>query len=298
MEKKNKKIRCFISAPYGENLSPIIDVLKEYDIEIISPLDFKYQSVTLFEQIKKEIRKSDFIIAVIPNDYKNENIYFELGIAVGLGKKVVLFVPPNISIPLDIKSFLTVRSEIQNREAFRFILDQIKDISFKPTKIKKSIKKIGSPLGGKVNYYLDKIEYPKSKYKEYELVEIVRQILNDSGINVLSQSKELESYADLAIWADNLDSYLGNPILIEIKNKISNYDKIYFQIKNFIAKSNSRSAIIIHFDKAPAPKDFLLNKDPSIYFLNIFELLNELRDNSFEEIIIQRRNKRVHGDTL
>ncbi len=293
MEKKNKNLKCFISAPFGEDIKPIISILKDNDVDVISPFDLEYQPISIFDQVKKEMRKSDFIIVVLPAGGTNENLFLELGIAIGLGKKVILFAPPNSIMPYDSKNFLTIQSSPDNSEAFQFLLEQIKEISFKKEKSKTIKRKSGKPLGAKANLYLDKIEYGIN-LSEYQLVEIVKDIFYDVGIKVLSESKNFKTNVDMAIWSDYLNSYLGNPIIIEIKRRLTNVDKITSQIRNYLSLSNSKSAIIISFDKEKNNADVKSFADPSIFYLNIFDLLEDLKESTFEDIIIKMRNRRIH----
>lgn len=63
------------------------------------------ENVILVHEIMKEIDSADFVIADVSE--KNPNVYFELGYAMGKGKKVFPIAKRGTDLPFDIKSLWT-----------------------------------------------------------------------------------------------------------------------------------------------------------------------------------------------
>lgn len=67
--------------------------------------DSKVSSMQIFEKIKKHIDKSKFIIAKVDED--NLNVFFELGLAMGAKKEVLLISEESLvlKLPSDLKNW-------------------------------------------------------------------------------------------------------------------------------------------------------------------------------------------------
>jgi hypothetical protein len=93
MKPKNRAFKsCFISAPFGANLGALTRVLDRAEIQwewARSNLDL---SDRLPGDLRKIIRGVDFVIGVILGGSGSDNTMFEVGLAVGMGKPVLLVV--------------------------------------------------------------------------------------------------------------------------------------------------------------------------------------------------------------
>jgi len=93
MKPKNREFKsCFISAPFGVNLGALTRVLDRAEIQwewARSNLDL---SERLPGDLRKIIRGVDFVIGVILGGLGTDNIMFEVGLAVGMGRPVLLIV--------------------------------------------------------------------------------------------------------------------------------------------------------------------------------------------------------------
>jgi predicted nucleotide-binding protein len=116
----NKKINCFISCS-TEDLSvarEISDYLQNEGIEAATWDNTFLPGMTIFENLQNVIAKSDFVIFIIPADNtlkgaSRENLFFEMGIIVGMGKPLLTLVNANTQphLPSDLSSIQYLKFE-------------------------------------------------------------------------------------------------------------------------------------------------------------------------------------------
>lgn len=88
--------------------------------------DTKHGEYTISTAIP--IRRANIVIGIVTEP--NPNVFFEVGCAVGAGRKVLLVVSPSVALPVDLKSFRAVRSlELDTDTLLQVvaILDEISD---------------------------------------------------------------------------------------------------------------------------------------------------------------------------
>lgn len=100
----------FVLMPFSESLSEVYDflikgALEEAGYNVRRADDIKSQS-NILEDIVKGIAESDLIIADLTDS--NPNVYYELGIAHALGKKVILITQEIDELPFDLRSYRVI----------------------------------------------------------------------------------------------------------------------------------------------------------------------------------------------
>lgn len=294
---------CFVSAPAGVNLTRIKKILLERDIEIIHPAEAQTLGESISEKISKKISRSDIFLAVFDHKLENSNTFFELGLAVGYKKEIIILTPPNFYLPPDLSGFLTLRVTQGNLDALGFSLDQMLKATLKKPKKRgrktyKDHRKRSRPISNKMSELRDELNGLDHRTAENTLVRFVEDLLKECGISVIKQSASHETGADFAIWSDGLEHILGNPILIQIKRTIktdSQAVKITDQILNFICNSNSKSAIVLYLAGPPSDQVQRLTKKFNILFFRLEDIVDQLQNNNFVDIIRNRRNLIAHG---
>jgi hypothetical protein len=102
--------KAFILMPFTESLNDVYDflikgALVEAGYQVKRADDIKSQS-NILEDIIKGILESDLIVADLTDS--NANVYYELGIAHALQKKVVLITQEIDELPFDLKSYRVI----------------------------------------------------------------------------------------------------------------------------------------------------------------------------------------------
>lgn len=294
---------CFVSAPAGVNFAKIKKILLKKDLEFIHPSEVLSHGQRISEKINKLISQSDIFIAVFDETFESGNTLFELGIAVARKKQIIILTSPNFSLPSDLAGFLTLKISKDNFDALDFAIDQILAATGKKKKKKeprsfKGFKETSKPVGNKILELKHRLNNIGSDTTGYELENFVSDLLKETGISVIQQSKTPDTGVDIAIWSDDLGAILGNPILVEIKRIIKNRSqalKVTNQLLNYMQTTNSRFAIVLYLEGLPSSRIQEFSDQFNILFFQIGDFVDQLQDKSFADTIKIRRNIIAHG---
>lgn len=293
MRKKNEISNAFLAASARINLTVIKEELQKRGINPITAYDIPSLGLSIVDQIEKGIKESDLFIAVIPKDY-SPNVFFEMGLAHALRKRILLIVSPELKeVPSDMTSKMYLRSSPYNREAIAFALNQLlarKELkTFRPKKYHDQ----GHPIGDLADAYLEKLQEKGGYIKGRKLEELVVEILRESGVSTVTQSTQRDAGIDLAVWSDDLQTIVGNPLLIDVKSGIRTHNdlkKALNQVEKYCIKSGTKWALMLLSTAVPS-----IPVVGGVLALTLTELLERLRTRTFAEVIRELRNKQVHG---
>src|SRR6266699_3553891 len=117
--------RCYISAPLNTDLKALEKLLIERQIQPIVSADLSSEALTLLGGIVNVIATADLFIAFLSEEQNNANVYLELGIALGMGCRILIIASPDRPLKVDIAELPAVRTDISNHEAIGLMLDQV-----------------------------------------------------------------------------------------------------------------------------------------------------------------------------
>jgi hypothetical protein len=186
-----------------------------------------------------------------------------------------------------------LRSEPNNREAIAFALNQLIDSQGQRTFRHRVQQKEGHLLGDLADKYLVKLKEKGDSLRGRELENIVAEILRASGVSTITQSEERDMGIDIAVWSDDLQSIVGNPLLIEVKSDIrtrKDIESALYQVEKYRNKSGTKWALLL-LSAATDSIPFV----GGVLTLTVTELLERLRTRTFAEVVRELRNKQVHG---
>ncbi|WP_431201573.1 hypothetical protein ACQ86E_20780 [Bradyrhizobium betae] len=127
---------------------------------------------------------------------------------------------------------------------------------------------------------------------------VVVQALRGSGVDIVSEAPNQGLGADIAVWSDALQPFVGNPLLIEVKSRFRGVDEVKRAANQLFEAVSSRGGSwgLLLYGQGPQvietnPKGL----PPTILVYSIVDLIDELRTRPFAEVIRDLRNRRVHG---
>ena len=115
--------RVFLSAPLGVDVAPIREALVARGVEVIGADDWSTTSTPISDRIAELVRGADLFIGVLGVEL-SPTVMYEAGFASGLGKRVVLFLPPSsVELPVDMSGGLYFRLDPSSSN-IGFAIDQ------------------------------------------------------------------------------------------------------------------------------------------------------------------------------
>jgi hypothetical protein len=294
-------LKCFLSAPIDVNTSSIRKVLRDLDVTIV---DFysATSDISIYNSLVRQIRQTDFAIIVIKGF--NSNIFYEMGICDGLNKPIFVLIADNEPIPYFVQYHLHYRTNFDDIEILRLSLSKFSDdVKEKNRRISRTIR---SPKGkiiskAKVNSFLERVKELRESGNERDVEYLVFEILKEVQLQLVSDEKNITGKRiDFVIWSDNLSLSMGNPLLVEVKAGRLSEQNIFIAenaLKDYLRITEGKSGILLYLDRLGGRFRENYSLKPLIIRLDVEDLITNLAQRSFEEVILSRRNQIVHGAT-
>ena len=292
---------CYLASSPSINVRPLHKVLLKKGVEIKNAAEL-IAGKSILEGIHGNIRESDFVIGVLGTTQTDANVYFELGIAYGLRKRILIFATDkNENLPFDFGHHFTIRSELSNSEAVEFAIEQILEAPPKKSvkKPKSNSKVLSKSIGKKADSFLLRLKNLNDSNFDYDfsLEYFVNELLNDCGVEVVSQAPVAKKMVDFAVWSDELEPTIGNPLLIEVKQNLirkSDFVRTVTQIHNLMIQTGGLYGLVL-YQKGINREDIINTKLPNtVITIRLDDFINLLRDHSFAEVILKQRNSLSH----
>lgn len=289
---------CFVSAPTGLKLSTLRESLLAHGIRPLIPEELT-AGTDWASEIQRQMQDADLVIGVLPGHKQAPSVIFELGQAWALGKRILLIASPKaewLSFPLN--RVLVLRVDVKNRSALDFALDQFLSAPANREPEPPRMPFERKALGQRADGLLKRLEEWRHLGNGRTLEAIVGDALRDAGTDVVVESHEHERGADLAVWSDALQPFVGNPLLVEVKSRIQDKASVKQateQLTGYLATSGARWALLVYGDGPASTAALWASTPPNVIALSAAELLEALRGRSFPEVIRDLRNERVHG---
>jgi len=248
--------------------------------------------------IIRAIAEADLFVAVLHATMADANVYMEIAYAQALQKRALIVVPPQLkSLPRYIMDMVHVRADPTNSNAIGFALDQILAAP-RPEKVPDQRGRVRQPIVETADMLIRELEGLGREATRRDLERIVSAALETSSIPVARHAEQPRLGVDLVIWADELNSWLGNPVLVHIKKDLGNTEQIAQLIHRLsfrVEASGLRGALVLHEPALLGRHVELPPESPvNILFISIRELLDALREGNLAGVVRRARNRQAH----
>lgn len=301
-----KRRTCLVVAPPAADLSIVRRLLRDREVEPLMLAEVPPIGVTVLDQLTRALARSEVVIFVLSTPNADANVYFEIGLARGQGKRLMILAPEGTThIPGDIRELLVVKAQLDDDEAIGFSLDQLLAApSSVPTTTATVANEIaGRSLGDLADALIQRAEslrdrlleqhanadaYPEFKQRVtyWEIEQIVMEALQASHVTPVVASQGRDP-GDLAAWVDELDSIGLNPLLIELKlrlDRTGTTDKAVEQASAFL-RGNRAGAVLIVSLVGPRADETAPSSANNIIHLDLLDLLHRMRTRSFGAVM-------------
>ena len=269
-------------------------------IQVVVPDDLTPGS-NWSDWISRKIGEVDIVIGVLTSERRSQWVLFELGQAAALGRQIVLIAPPKFgAVPSHLKSFLILRASPKNRDAIEFALDQILASPERPY-VSQPTPPLAEPaLGHRADQSIQYLRNALSTNDYRGLERVVADALRHSGAEIVSEASAAgeQRQADIAIWSDALQPFVGNPFLIEVKSRFRGISELRAAANQLFAAIVSRGGnwgLLLYGEGPEDLAEKAKGLPPTILVSSVGDLFEQLRFQSFPEVIRDLRNRRVHG---
>ncbi len=248
---------------------------------------------TLAEVVLECIRRSDVVVGVLGDDPTNTNVVFELGVAHGLGKRVLVVAGDEDQATVAILGDPYIRGKPDNEGAFEFAMKQLLAVPHHGSKPMEEVEESAQrtqPIDGLADELLALVRGGEMALPEDQAVEVIRRAVVASGVTAAVTGKAEGARTALAVWADDLEPWVHNPFLIELRPSICSEADVQLtirQLRDYMARTHVSSALVLYQGGTPTEAEEL--NTPQILFLSVEDFLEALRDAGFGEVIRQHR---------
>ncbi|WP_347093290.1 nucleoside 2-deoxyribosyltransferase [Sphingomonas parapaucimobilis] len=279
--------RCYISAPAGLELGVLPDLLADRGVA--------------WEWARKEqpggidasdaIRSADFVIVVLNGTTADYRATFETGLAVGLGKPILLVQIHSRPLPVDLRQAASVRTNLSNRDALALHLDMFLATPHSLGTTETSRRGAGDAVPPAPNRAGQRRTFDSDlERRAYEAV--VRA--GGSAVVQPQSAPDVRFRPDLLAWMGHIDAELLDPVVIEVRG---NADKkrarqLEEQLLGFMHATRVRSAMVL--TSSPPPfRDHQLSAN--VLWLTIDEFEELSMTGRLGDHVRQNRNRIMHG---
>jgi len=270
-------------------------------IQAYDPYDFT-AGEPIHDILIKRIKQADFAIIVMTE--KNINVFHEMGICEGLGKPLFVIVGKNMEPPYFVQKYVYLRSDLDNEELLKISLTKfVEDLLSNKLKLRRKPKtsKPGRLPLRSTDEYITRINKLREQGNALDVELLAEDIFRE--LNLQFESNRFSSQdkgVDFAIWDENLTFTIGNPLFIELKYGSLTFDQIHkaeSQLKEYLARTEAKAAILLYLDKNGRRfrENYLVA--PLVLRFEFEDFVRALYHNTFEEVILSKRNRMVHGLT-
>jgi hypothetical protein len=284
---------CYLAAPHGANLSTILDVLRERGIQVESRVP-ETRAAPLGHHLDELIIRADFVVGVITTERQSDWVLFELGHALAKRKKILLFAPPNaMPVPPYLQGFLVVRAALSNADAIAFAIDQFLAAPSQTTPTA-DFQPDGRQRPAASDYRrLAQVTTRQSFGSELE--KVVADAIRHSGVDVVVEKSGPGARFDLAVWSDEFQTILGNPLIVEIRGsfRLSDARMLFSKFSRAIKMSSATFGLLVYQDFSSSRQEPTLLAPPNVLVISVRALLDGLTKMSFAELVRDLVKRRV-----
>jgi len=294
-----EKGSVFISAPASVDTSKLREALEDRGFDPFTLEDAEAGGRSISDLIEDSIDRADLVLVVVPHHgTRNPNVFIELGYALAKKKRILALVPPDEELPFSDVPYL--RTELDNPEAIGFGLDQVLAAPKGKGKGKSrnhGIKKT-KPLGAAADRLIEEVRANGGQMTDTEFMDVVRRAIEESGVSaVVSKPADATRGVDLAVWSDDLEPLIKNPVVIELKSQLrdrEHFEQTIAQLARALDVTRTQLGLLI-YAASDGDIDEEAVHDPRILVFSLEDFLHLLKENGFGDLLRRARNLRVHG---
>jgi hypothetical protein len=289
---------AFIAAPPATDTRALRQVLERLGLHALTVFEADLPGRTLSEVVLECIRRSDVVVGVLGDSPPDTNVLYALGVARGLGKRVLIVAADEAQATVAMLGDPSIRSKPDNEGAIEFALTQLLAAPphGKPTEEVEESATRTQPIDGLADELLALVRGGEKALPEDQIVEVIRRALVAAGVTAAVTGKVDGDRSALAVWADDLEPWVHNPLLVELLPNVRSAADVQLtirQVREYMARTQVSTALVLCLGATPTAVEEM--NASQILLLSVEDFLEALRDAGFGEVIRRLRNRHVPG---
>lgn len=292
MKRRTRTRPCFLSAPFGLDTRLLEAELRKRGFSISDGRTLK-PGTPLVDEVRKKISQADLVCVVAPSTL-SLNAAFELGLAVGTAKRALVFAPLGTLMPTDLAGITYSSARLDDKKAIGSFLDAFLEYGR------------SRPVQGQAPSEPHRLPHSESKRLRGALgrasglkfEQLVKELFEASGYIASEPTDTQEGGVDFAVWADHLHHSFGNPILVQVKDRVRGplSSDTAAVLRSALDRTRGRLGLLIYRKADPKLRQALVSTSwPLVMCLEVRELLSLLENGQLESRLIDIRNRAAHG---
>ncbi|MGJ4925591.1 hypothetical protein ACQR1I_09735 [Bradyrhizobium sp. HKCCYLS2038] len=239
------------------------------------------------------IRRAQVFIGVLNGTNSDYRVVYEVGVAAGLEKSILLITSPRRKLPFDLRPFSVARLKLTDHRALNFHLD-----AFLAAPARSVFEEHARILRGASQSLIvpDSGRRMTDTFHSGLEKEVFELIIQAGGTAIAQpQAEQSEGYRpDLLVWLGSYDPELLDPAVIEVKGRVDPKDvrSIEERLLNFMNVSGVRTGLVI------TSEAFLRRSQPiwpNLFWLDLSTFSALLRSSQLGSHLREMRNRAIHG---
>jgi hypothetical protein len=279
-----KQLTCFIAAEHGAEKAQLRKQLEDKQVTCFS-LDPVASSSGVSISVQSLMQRSDFVAGILPST-PSTNVPFELGIALGLGKPLLLFAHRSSAVPFDLTSVNLLQIDRLDQTKWNDYIEGFLR-TVRPSKVGSHKSSTGRNVNSDRRWrgirtdFSQMLEAPGPTF-ESDLEKIVERAFKRGGFS-LTSSPRPDFGADFALASPKLIDAFSLPILIEVKNNSRQAlgQPTVDRLARLIEERRGGAGLIVTTRPHETPARLVLTRP--IVIVPLTELFDWLQKGTFEE---------------
>lgn len=290
---------CFLIAPVDADISALARSLSARQTEIVGPNTLAWDTAS---SLRTAVHECDFVCVYAPRGW-SQNIIFELGLAVGLDKRIFMVVGETLAVFFELRTMSYVVANRWNPTVIEPHLDAFLATLSTKRLPKVSKRRHAGSVGPRRDYTAETkwLQEFGQDASPNQLESFVAALFSKASISV-TPSPIHDYGADFALLSPAIKRQFKNPILVEIKHGRMQPDMTFAvrKLLQLVGEGRGSAALLVTMKKVPQPLIALALRSQvgaPVLALTVAELIDALsQDALIEKILEAAKRPSAHGE--
>lgn len=284
--------QLYVCAPGDVGLGPLLDGLRRRGVQPYLLSDVAPLGGEVLDSLRLAILGADRVLVVL-GDTPAPGPVFEAGLALGLGKPLLIIAAPGTVVPPGLAGQVIVQAHPDDLDAINFALDHLRHRTARGER--RTPRPAGRPLGpGITDQLLHRLS--AAGCTQAAAVEVLAEAIEATGSIVVGNDGRRGF--DLGVWSDDLEAIAGNPLLVKVERSLAPgaADQV---LDDLAGRPSARLGLVVYLDRPsgyppPSGSEPGPRRSP-VLAISVNQLLRGMASASFAEVVRDISSQSARG---